>query len=135
MSIEVSWGNLEKTYVYMQVTGIWTWQEYRSGIISANELIESVDHDICIVTHLIDKDAQKLPPGAFRQWQNTLKQTPANLQLVILVPGRPLIRIFLDTIQRLFSQLMTFNFRMAATLEEAQEIVREVQNSDEQVNL
>jgi len=132
MSIEVVWGNLDKTYVYIKVVGDWSWKDYQRSIQSANELIQSVTHDVCIITHLTDEQAQKLPAGAFSQWRRSLKYTPENLQLIILVPGRPIIRLFIETAQRIFQQFITFSFRMAATLEEAQDIVQQSQQSSTQ---
>jgi len=132
MSIEVVWGNLDKTYVYIKVVGDWTWEEYQVSVESANELIQSVTHEVCIITHLTDTKAQQLPSGAFSQWRRSLKHTPKNLQLIILVPGRPVIRLFLDTAQRIFDQFITFSFRMAATLTEAEDIVNEIQPSNTQ---
>ena len=127
MAINVSWGNDKQTYVYIQVTGRWTWREYHNSISLANELIYSVDHDVCIITHLVDSEAQILTKNAFGQWRKSLDETPRNLQIVILVPGIPIIKVFIDTTHRLFGRLMTFTFRMASTLDDAQQIVENVQ--------
>ena len=129
MSIDVSWGNEDKTYVYLRVVGEWKWPEYHLSVVQANAHIESVDYPVCIVTHLIDTDAQRLPKQAFSQWQKSMKNTPANLRMVIIVPGKPIIRIFLDTAYKIFSPFITFKFRMAATLEDAQDIVEQTLSS------
>ena len=127
MPINVSWGDKEQTYVYIHVIGNWTWHEYHSNIELANELIESVDHKVCVITHMVDSQAQILAKNAFGQWRKSLGDTPSNLQMVILVPGILLVQAFIDTIHRLFGQFLTFKFRMALTLDDAEQIVKNAQ--------
>lgn len=129
MPINVSWGDDNQTYVYIQVTGRWTWQEYHKSIALANDLIISVDHDVCIITHLVDSQAQILAKNAFGQWRKSLGNTPKNLQMVILVPGINIIKVFIDSIQRIFGRLITFKFRMAVSLDEAQQIIKTAQEA------
>lgn len=126
MPIDVVWGNTDRTYVYICVKDEWEWADYQLSITQANAFIKSVDHSVCIVTHLTTSEAQHLPKSAFIQWQKSLKNTPPNLQTVILVPGKPIIRIFLDTAYRMFGHFITFKFRMAATREDAETIVNEI---------
>ena len=126
MPIDVSWGNTHKTYVYIHVSGKWNWQEYHSSISEANQLINTIDHKVCIITHLTDSEAQLLPKNAFLQWQKSTKEIPSNLQSLILVPGRPIIQIFMDTAYRMFGRFITFKFMMASTLEDAQILVQDI---------
>jgi len=127
MSINVSWGDENQTYVYIRVVGYWSWLEYHKSIALANELINSVDHEVCIITHMVDSQAQVLAKNAFGQWRKSLSETPRNLKMVILVPGIQIIKVFIDAIQRLFGRLITFKFRMASTLDDAQQIVKNTQ--------
>lgn len=130
MPISVSWGDKEQTYVYIEVIGFWTWHDYHKSIALANELIGSVDHNVCIITHLCDSQAQYLAKNAFGQWRKSLSDTPSNLQMVILVPGILIIQVFIDMIYRVFGQFLTFKFRMASTLDDAHKIVKSVQRQD-----
>lgn len=123
MPIDVLWGNEQHTYVYIHVVGKWAWNEYHIAINSANQLINSVSHPVCIVTHLVDSQAQTLSRRAFSEWRKSIINTPKNLQTVILVPGRPIIQVFLDVAARMFSPFITFKFRMAPTREDAEKIV------------
>ena len=129
MAIDVSWGNSQKTYVYIEVIGKWEWNEYHESISLANNLIRMVDHPVCVVTHLTDAQAQMLPSNAFAQWSRSLHNTPTNMQTLILVPGQTIVQIFIDMAYRLFGRFITFKFRMASTVEQALEIV-EVTHDD-----
>lgn len=133
MSIQVSWGNLEKSYVYIEVIDTWTWQEFHECITSANALIATVTHDVYIVTHLTNAGAQKLPIGAFIQWRRSLNNTPANVKMVIIVAGLPTISLFLDTVQRMFQSIITFKFRVVTTLENAESIIKELQKGNTKI--
>ncbi|MEM9955202.1 MAG: hypothetical protein AAF846_26575 [Chloroflexota bacterium] len=126
MAIEVSWGNDEQTYVYIRVENAWTWSDYRASLEQANELIESVVYDVAIITHMVNPLARHLPRNAFLQWGKSIQNNPANLKTVIVVPGEPRVRVFVNTADRLFGNILSFRFRMAETLEEAQKIVREL---------
>lgn len=128
MAIDASWGNPEKTYVYLKVAGKWDWDEYQHSISLANNLIRSVDHPVCVITHMTDAQAQILPQNAFAQWHKSLRETPPNMRTLILVPGRPIVQIFIDMAHRLLGRLITFRFRMAATLEDALQLVDDAQD-------
>jgi len=127
MPINVHWGNEDQSYVYIHVLGSWSWEDFHKSIYDANRLINSVKHPVCIITHLADSQAQLISSNAFVQWQKSLKDTPDNLQTVILVPGRPIIQMFIDMAYRVLGQFITFKFRMAATLEDAREIIDDIQ--------
>lgn len=128
MVIDVSWGNPEKTYIYIRVVGKWGWDDYHSSLFRANKLIRTVDHKVCVITHLTNAHAQTLPSNAFAQWSKSLRDTPPNMQTLILVPGRPIVQSFIDMTHRLLGRLITFRFRMASTLEDAIQIVEDTQD-------
>lgn len=128
MAIDVSWGNPEKTYVYIKVAGKWGWDEYHHSIFLANNLIRFVDYPVCVITHLTDAQAQLLPSNAFVQWQKSLHDTPPNMRTLILVPGRPIVQVFIDMTHRLLGRFVTFRFRMASTLDDALQIVEDARD-------
>lgn len=119
MTITVTWDNDDRTVVYIRAEGAWTWDEFHAGLAEANVLIRSVEHSVDIISHLVDAEAQKLPPGAFAQWRRAMSNHPHNAGLIIIVPGSPMVQVFTSTFLNMLGSWYPLKFASTPTVGEA----------------
>lgn len=121
MPIEVTWGNLEKTYTIFTFNGTWSWDEYYNAIKTGSELIADVPY---IVNIVIDMTGSELLPNNLLSHSNSsMRQPPRHFDLAVIVTNSAFIKMFGQILDRLFKNKT--RFRVVNTLEDAHQMLRE----------
>lgn len=123
MTIQVSWGNLEKTHVLYTFEGAWTWQEFHAANDIAQRLATMVDYP---VRELIDMTgADDLPSnGTLRlnvmsHVKMFVRYAHDNDCHIIMVGVKPILKALWDTFRAISGPNLATNVCFVKTMEDA----------------
>lgn len=127
MAIQVSWGNLEKTFILYTFDGAWTWQEFHAANDIARRLASTVTHP---VKEVIDWSAGDDLPSQGTLRLNVMSHVKSFIRYahdtdcqVILVATKPLLKALLDTFRAISNPGMVSNLCFVKTMDEAYELL------------
>ena len=121
MSVAVQWDNEDKTIIHMIYEGRWQWDEARAAVVEANQMIESVEHE---VVHVIsNRGAANWTPGNYaNNLQEIINLFHPRAGYRVGVVRNPLAREMFYIFSGMVGG-MTFPYRFVNTLEEAREFL------------
>jgi hypothetical protein len=129
MSIELLWDNEEKTILRHVYVGRWTWEELREKDADLKLMLASVEHPVDMIIDM--RESFFLPNGpTIGNLRNAERSLPPNARSVILVGGN-LLTLLISRVMRLIPASGKRRFQIAASLEEAHELIRKMHSPAE----
>jgi hypothetical protein len=121
MPIRVGWGDAEKTYIYLQLIGHWTWEDYYQAMASCKGLVHEVGRPVGLMANFAD--SYSLPTNALVHYRRTIERDAAQWRFIVLVSPNPLMMSVMRVLKPLYPQFHR-QVAIAATINEAREILR-----------
>ena len=123
MTIRIGWGDEDQSYLYIQVIGKWTWEDYYETVDAGRRLTRELHRDhIPSIVNL--SDSQNIPENPLPHLRRLL-QNPYPMQgIIVMVDTPPFIRALMPAVQPLI-RMQQQRIVMADSLEEALEIIEE----------
>lgn len=126
MTITVDWHDDARTIVRWVFPAHWTWEDYNEAQVASNALLASVDYTVDIIGDLTVSSS--LPPAALTGYKNTLRRSPSNTGLIVLVKSNFFVKAMVETLKTLVpSGTPGTDFDFADTIEEAEALIRQRQ--------
>ncbi len=125
MAIQVMWANPEQTCVRVTLQRGWTWNELHRAIQQADDLIVSVTHTVDLLIDI--REAGGLPGDFMTRAGDIFAQgeaRPNEGQKIVIGAGWLIRSAYTGFVKTFGSQLQGRPFRFAASLEEAQALLR-----------
>ena len=123
MTIQVGWGNTEKTYVLYTFDGAWTWQEFHAANDIALRLAGTVSHSI---QELIDMRSSNELPVNESLHLNIVSHVKAFMHhahtrrcKIIVVGSKPVLKALWDTFRAISGLHYAANVCFVRTMDEA----------------
>jgi hypothetical protein len=89
MGVTVRWYNDEKTIIYYEFTGKWTWAEFEPAYTETLRLMDSVDYKTDFILNMIP--AEHIPAGAIQRLKRAADYNHPNMGLAVYVGLHPMI--------------------------------------------
>lgn len=118
MPIRVGWGNQDRTYIYVQFVGQWTWEDYYQGYETWLQLVNGVTHTVSTLANF--SDSRGIPQGALTHFHKTFTVLGNKGGEFIVVGADTMIITFGQMLKKMNPQLRGV-LRSMETIEEAQE--------------
>lgn len=126
MTIVPRWENNEKTIIYVQFSGDWSWEEFTPVRKTILEMIEAVPH---IVDYIADfQDIDDIPTGALPIGRSIHKSCSRNEGVVLIVGLSPMLRMLYQSFTTAFPASKN-EFIHVLTLDEAYQTIAELQEN------
>jgi hypothetical protein len=116
MTITVDWDNPEKTTLYYQYTGKWTWDEYKEVTARAHALASTVDYPVDVIADF--SGATLLPENALGKFKASWQTSPMKVGTIAIITSSVLVERLASIFQRVNSNFAD-KFRIVKSLDEA----------------
>lgn len=119
MTIDVSWGNPERTVIRMDFAGDWTYDEVLVVLDGIADMLDAIQHPaITIIDMRSVKFAPNISLSIYRRLAVSRFMNHPNLRVVCLLGVQTYVRMLAITFSKLFPEAYR-KFRMVETVEEA----------------
>lgn len=130
MTIQVGWGNPQKSFILYSFDGAWTWHEFYAAIDIAQRLSSTVTHEVGAIIDMTSADDL---PSSISLGINIMSHAKKTLLYyaqssdgpVIIVGAKPLIKALWDTFRAVSGPKVVANVRFVRTMEEAHQLLKE----------
>lgn len=120
MTIQIEWGDDQKTYVYSRFHPGWTWKDNAETRAKYVEMMKSVPHRVDVIGDFTD--ASTLPTNLFENMRQIANDKLPNEGYVILLGVSYFVRKMYYVIIRIVPSIAKY-YVLVGTMEEALEIV------------
>ena len=119
MSIEVSWGNAQKTVVHVHFGETWTLEDVHNMIDDMYNLMTSIDH---MADSIMDfTDSRTSPAKLLTSGSHVQKRTVSNSGISVMVKANGFLKAMTQLIAKMFMKDTKIYF--ADSLDEAYQII------------
>jgi hypothetical protein len=124
MTIQVGWGNAQKSFILYSFDGAWTWHEFYAAIDIAQRLASTVTDDVGAIIDMTSADDL---PSSISLGINIMSHARKTLIYyaqssagpVVIVGAKPLIKALWDTFRAVSGPKAATNVRFVRTLDDA----------------
>ena len=123
MPIRVGWGNLAETRLFVQMIGVWTWDEYQNAVREIQRALDQKQDKFAVIYNFAD--SQRVPDHPLQHLTKLVRNwNPDDAE--VLVIGVPLLlRTVIEILTRMYPQKMT-HLHILETMEEAEALLTEL---------
>ncbi len=101
MPIKVEWVNQQHTVIHYNFIGNWTWDDYDTANVIADDMVKSVDHKVAIICDL--SFSTTIPPRVLSHVGRSLRQKRSpNISHIVTVGVTGLLRNLTDVLTTLY---------------------------------
>lgn len=125
MGVIVEWDNSEQTILRFIYQGEWTWEDFNAALEHGKELAAEVPHKIDYIYDVTTSSS--VPSGALSQFRNMRNKTPTDPERRVLVGANSLITTLSQVLLSAYFPNLSKKFLVAATLEEARNMLKGAQ--------
>jgi hypothetical protein len=118
MPIRVGWGNEERTFIYVQFVGEWTWEDYYQAYETWLQLVKGVSHNVSTLANF--SDSRGIPQGALTHFHKTFTVVGEKGGEFIVVGADTMIITFGHMLKKMNPKLQGI-LRTMETIEDARE--------------
>lgn len=129
MPATFEWYNAEKTIMYEQFAGDWTWHDFSDCIKGATDLIREVSHDAIAISDYTDSTSLPMSGASLKMARDVMLYAPDNWKGVIIVSNNRLTRAMVNLFQntnRSFGDQVYLEATLDAAVIKAQNILIEL---------
>ncbi len=129
MPATFKWYNAEKTIMYEQFEGDWTWHDFSDCIKGATDLMRDIDHDVIAISDYTDSSSLPMSGASLKMARDVMRYAPDNWKGVIIVSDNRLIRAMVNLFQnanRSFGDRVYLEATLDAAVIKAQTILIEL---------
>ncbi len=123
MPIRVGWGHATETRLFVQMIGVWTWEEYQSAVREIQRALDEKEEKIAVIYNFAD--SRRIPDHPLQHLSKLVRNWNPD-KAVVLVIGVPLLmRTVIDILSRLYPQKMK-HIHLLETMDEAEALLTEL---------
>ncbi|MDQ7025289.1 MAG: hypothetical protein Q9P01_14725 [Anaerolineae bacterium] len=121
MPVSIDWGNSKKTIIHIKFMSPWTWEEYYTANQNVFDLIDSVEHKVCLLIDFTESNGH-LPPSAFTHFRKAATSFHPRVRVIIVTsPRMMLVKMMVSMVQKIGRVKLRILF--AQTTEEAYQVL------------
>jgi hypothetical protein len=120
MSVNVTWGDPDQSFLVVTFEKPWNWEEFQAGVKQTHVLVKEATHKVHLLLDI--RNAGFPPNGAVRRFQDVGDVNDPHIDLVIYIAPRVLahfVRSINSVLSAAVGNYSPPNFVFVQTLEEA----------------
>lgn len=121
MPVRVGWGDAEKSYIYLQLIGHWSWNDWNQALLDGRLLAQEAGRSVGLMANFADSFS--LPTNSLMHYQRTMDHEFAVWRLIVLVSPNPLMRPIMRLFRPMYPRFQQ-RITVAATIQEARNILK-----------
>jgi hypothetical protein len=123
MPVTAQWDNDDKTIIRFDVSGRWTWAEYRAANAEIRKMVDGLSYIVhFIVNPLDDQSRGYLPPGALQHIRSVYGSVSPNVGMTAVIGASPYYHALYAIGRKIYPQIAV-RYRFANSLEEARALL------------
>jgi hypothetical protein len=127
MPLQVMWDDEAKTIIRSEGVGEWTWEEFHEGLQKVVQMMKTVNHRVDLIIH--NRPDSHSPKGSgMPHFQRAIRIMPPNVGCTVFVNTNTFARAIISIFTTVYKNKASAHFVMAATLEDARELILEDRN-------
>lgn len=123
MTIELHWEDPGSNIIRCDFIGAWTWDEFNESAVHVIEFADSTSNPIHIILNGLPADGLPRGISPIAQVSGVLHRLPDNVENIILITEREVVRIVFSMVARFYNGGIRLN--QVSTLEDARRILRD----------
>jgi hypothetical protein len=126
MSVQVRWDNEQKTVIFYEFDGKWTWDEFYPAFEQARTMLAEVAHIVDFICVFERVGGYFMPLNLLFHIRKIYTNAPPNIGVTLLVGHFSELGVIYNMIKRVYP-LIAERYVIASTLDEARMVLRERQ--------
>lgn len=124
MGIHVQWDNPEKTVIFIEFEGHWSWDDFYALDRQTIAMLDSVEHQVCYIVDT--RSTRHLPRGmSLAKVKQVLDFRHPRSDIMVIAGMNRFIRVMLDSVTRAMGGTKKTKIITTNTIEDARRIITE----------
>ena len=124
VSIDIQWGNPEKTFIAYTSKGQWTWEEFYAAVGKLSEMAKSIDDRIAVIMDL--RESVPAHGNALVHFRNAMRTVPENVTSLIFVGAVGFKGMLISMASKVIFPRPTMKFHFVGSLDEARKLAAQL---------